>query len=91
MNADGSGQNRLTFNSPSDYGAVFSPDGSKISFTSNRDGNFAIYTMNADGTQQTRLTNNLALDALPSWTASVPFASPVVSGYSANDYYEGDE
>ena len=35
----------------------------RIAFTSNRDdGNFEIYVMNADGTNQTRVTNNPALD-----------------------------
>jgi len=32
------------------------PDGSKIAFGSNRDGNFEIYVMDADGSHQTRLT-----------------------------------
>src|SRR5207247_415412 len=33
----------------------------------NRDGNFQIYGMNADGSHQTRLTNNLATDENPNW------------------------
>lgn len=37
-------------------GPVVSPDGSKILFRSNRDGNEEIYVMNADGSNQTRLT-----------------------------------
>lgn len=32
--------------------------GSRIAFTSNRDGNFEIYIMNSDGSNQTRLTNS---------------------------------
>ena len=36
----------------------WSPDGSQIAFTSNRDGNVEIYVMNDDGSGQTRLTNN---------------------------------
>ncbi len=39
----------------------------KIVFESTRDGNREIYVMNADGSKQTRLTNNPALDAGPSW------------------------
>lgn len=46
------------------------PDGiileTKIVFTSSRDGNSEIYIMNADGTNQTRLTNNSSYDAYPS-------------------------
>lgn len=40
----------------------------KIAFYSNRDGNNEIYVMNVDGTNQTRLTNNLADDANPAWS-----------------------
>ncbi len=35
---------------------------------SRRDGNPEIYLMNADGSNPTRLTNNPALDVLPSWS-----------------------
>ena len=34
----------------------------KVVFESNRDGNFEIYSMNADGSNLTRLTNNAAAD-----------------------------
>jgi len=40
----------------------FSPDGTKIAFESYRDGDFEIYVMNADGSNQTRLTNNGGLN-----------------------------
>ncbi len=40
----------------------------KIAFTSERDGNFEIYVMNADGTGQTNLTNNPATDVEPSFS-----------------------
>lgn len=41
---------------------------SKIVFVSGRDGNKEIFVMNADGTAQTRLTNNPAFDGRPSWS-----------------------
>jgi hypothetical protein len=44
-----------------------SPDGRKITFASDRDGNHEIYTMNFDGSAQIRLTNNAVLDDAPSW------------------------
>ena len=47
----------------------FSPDGSKIAFYSNRDGNYEIYVMNADGSEQTNLTNNPADDSQPSFSS----------------------
>ena len=40
----------------------------KIAFDSDRDGNQEIYTANADGTNPTRLTNNSAYDAGPTWS-----------------------
>lgn len=38
-----------------------------IAFSSDRDGNFEIYVMNADGSRQRRLTNNEFGDSDPSW------------------------
>ena len=40
----------------------------QIAFSSNRDGNHEIYVMDADGTNQRRLTNNPASDYSPSWS-----------------------
>jgi dipeptidyl aminopeptidase/acylaminoacyl peptidase len=62
MDANGSNQTRLTHNSAVDEHPVWSPDGTKIAFTSNRDGNYQIYVMNANGSNQTRLTNDSASD-----------------------------
>lgn len=45
-----------------------SPKTAKIVFTSTRDGNKEIYTMNPDGSQQVRLTHNLADDLYPTWS-----------------------
>ena len=74
MNADGSNQTQLTNNIAHDFGPDWSPDGSKIAFTSERNANnvdrgqYEIYVMNADGTDQTRLTNNLADNQQPVWS-----------------------
>ena len=62
MNADGTGQTRLTVNTADDYSPAWSPDGSMIAFVSGRDGNLDIYVMNADGSGQTPLTNNSVHD-----------------------------
>ena len=40
----------------------------KIVFVSDRDGNFEIYVMDADGSNQTRLTNNSDVDKHPKWS-----------------------
>jgi subtilisin family serine protease/Tol biopolymer transport system component len=58
---------RLT-NLTSDFRPRFSPNGAKIVFQSLRDGQFEIYVMNSDGTNQTRLTNNPAWDTAPAWS-----------------------
>ena len=40
----------------------------KIAFDTDRDGNYEIYVMDADGSNQTNLTNNPAQDGYPSWS-----------------------
>ncbi len=69
MNADGSGQTRLTFARGRDAHPAFTPDGRRIVFQSPRDSDdpleVEIYVMNADGSEQTRLTRNPGFDGVP--------------------------
>jgi Tol biopolymer transport system component len=58
MNADGSGQIRLTNSPLFDGDRVWSPAGRQIAFTSDGGGYAEIYVMNADGSHQTRLTSD---------------------------------
>jgi Tol biopolymer transport system component len=63
------GFTRLTFDQTKrDDFPSWSADGSKLAFTSFRDDNDEIYVMNADGTEQTRLTVNPRFDGLPRWS-----------------------
>ena len=71
MNADGSNQVNLTNNSNNPAflaSPAWSPDGTKILFVSDRDGNREIYVMNADGSGAINLTNNPAADDCPTWS-----------------------
>ena len=46
----------------------WSPDGSQIAFVSDRDENWEIYVMNADGSGPSRLTRNTVRDSNPHWS-----------------------
>ena len=67
MNPNGSSVARLTTSKYGDFNGVWSRDGTKIAFTSIRDGNQEIYLMNANASSQTRLTTNAAFDYQPDW------------------------
>ena len=47
---------------------AWAPDGRKLAFVSQRDGNSEIYVMNADGSEQENLTRQPASDSHPSWS-----------------------
>ena len=59
---------RLTNDLATDWHPDFSPDGTRIVFSSNRDGKSEIYVMNTDGTGIRRLTNNSTDDDCPAWS-----------------------
>jgi TolB protein len=74
MNADGSGQRRLTQtrgrldgNPVWSGGGFWSPDGRMLAFTTKRDGAFDVYVMNADGSGRRSLTRNSARDFFYTW------------------------
>lgn len=68
MNADGTGRRALTSGPADDWLPVWSPDGTRIAFTSNLHGNNEIYIMDEDGGNLTRVTNNPASDRAASWS-----------------------
>ncbi|UCC83486.1 MAG: PD40 domain-containing protein [Gemmatimonadota bacterium] len=65
MNVDGSDPVRLTDDPAKDAHPTWSPDGTKIAFTSDRDGG-GIYVMNANGSNPVRVTDGR--DSHPTWS-----------------------
>jgi len=59
MNFDGSGLRRITYGPRgTNTDADWSPDGRRLAFVSNRDGNSKVYVVNADGSNLRRLTTD---------------------------------
>jgi TolB protein len=72
---DGTLETRLTTSTGDDTAPAWYPSGQYITFQSNRDGavpgqggNWEIYTMNRDGSEQKNVSNNLAADIAPNWS-----------------------
>ena len=95
-NADGSGQTRLTNNPAEDRHPAWSPDGTKIAFARREPLSFPcpcghepdIYVMNADGSGQSLLTNDLASNGEPDWqpilvSEPTPTPPPSLGGTAA--------
>ncbi len=58
--------------------ARWSPDGTRLAFISERDGDWDLYTMDADGGNVQQLTNDPAFDTFPIWSpdgATIMFQS----------------
>ena len=70
MNLDGGGKTNLTNFADSDESPVWSPDGTRIAFSSRRagGGTTEIFVMNADGSNPVRLTNNADLETPHDWS-----------------------
>ena len=66
IGADGSGQ-RVLIEDGTD--PAWSPDGSRVAFLSDRDGDLEIYSQTPDGSDLVQLTDNDALDYEPVWSS----------------------
>ncbi|UCD75139.1 MAG: PD40 domain-containing protein [Phycisphaerales bacterium] len=69
VNADGSGRKMITDTDARDMGPVRSPDGARILFFSDRDGDYDLYLMDMDGKNVTNLTaDHAGGDMYPCWS-----------------------
>jgi hypothetical protein len=68
MNPDGSHRQRLTQNPAYDWAPAVSPNGRRIVFGSDRDGDDEIFKMRADGSRQHKLTRNNDADSEPAYS-----------------------
>ena len=68
MDVDGTDVVNLSRNSATDQLPVWSPDGTKIAFQSDRDGVGEIFVMNSGGSNQLNVTNHPAGDGWPCWS-----------------------
>jgi Tol biopolymer transport system component len=59
MNVNGSGVKQLTSEDLISLFPTYSPDGKKIAFEGDSPGSADIFTMNADGSDITKITNDL--------------------------------
>ena len=85
-NVDGSGVRTLT--TTFSYTPSWSPRGDRIAFTDQRAGSDDIWVMAADGSGQTRLTDNPLLDYFPTWSpdgSRIAYAAASPTGANFNN------
>lgn len=67
---DGVAVTQLSSDPASDIQPVFSPDGSRIAFASNRSGNWDIWVINVNGGPPAQVTRSMADEIHPSWSGN---------------------
>lgn len=83
-NIDGSNIIQLTNDETNNMQPKISPNGLKVAYLSNRDGNQEVYVMNLDGSNQQRVTKNDIQEWDPVWSPTgdkVFFSSQNVHGF----------
>jgi Tol biopolymer transport system component len=68
ISANGSGETRLTDDPAQDLTSAWSPNGSRVAFTSERGGTPDVWVMHGDGTGLAQLTSAVAYDGDPTWS-----------------------
>jgi Tol biopolymer transport system component len=59
---------RLTNSAGTDFEPTWSPDGSKIAFTSRRSGQYQVWVMSAAGGSPVRITHTSTIESEPFWS-----------------------
>jgi Tol biopolymer transport system component len=87
MRDDEGTETQLTDNTANDYDPAVSPNGRKIAYSSNADGDYEIYVMNSDGSgTPLQLTKNASVtDEYPRWA---PDGQQIVFDSNADGDYE---
>jgi Tol biopolymer transport system component len=67
LNTNNNRMVQLTNDSGIDTNAVWSPDGQTITWSSDRNGGFQIWTMNKDGSNKRQITHGPAIHGWPQW------------------------
>jgi Tol biopolymer transport system component len=67
MEADGTNPINLSNHPAEDFSPAWSPDGTLIAFSTNRDGNWEIYALNVETGEITNITKNDWEDWFPAW------------------------
>ncbi len=76
MNRDGRDREAITEDREADdVHPTWAGDGAYLAFASNRDGDFNIYRVNADGSNILRITDSTADDTSPAWEPSAEYRS----------------
>ena len=69
INPDGTAiETTSSDNFTTDLLPAWSPDGTKIAFSSNQSGKYEIWTMNSDGSGRRRLTDRKSFSSMPKWS-----------------------
>lgn len=99
VSSQGGTARQLTSNTAYDYKPVWSPDGSRIAFASNREGSMDIYVIDASGGEPRRLTTNSANETPITWSddthilfksSVMPSAESIIFSGSYSQVYEVD-
>ncbi|NIM49837.1 MAG: hypothetical protein GTN62_06210 [Gemmatimonadales bacterium] len=59
---------QITHEPSQEFSPAYSPDGSRIAFVTDRDGNFEVYVVDAVGSNVQRLTTSPATEGYPAWS-----------------------